>query len=87
MKRGEIHVHIKNTEKPTFLIWKMIPFNEPLSPKPPLLRWNLNTSQAKKQKRRSDWREIHTLMRWSDWCEIHTFNDLIGASNTPLSVG
>ena len=50
----------------------MIPFYEPLSPNPPLLRWNLNTSQTKEQKRRSDWCEIHTLMRRSDWCEQHT---------------
>ena len=64
----------------------MIPFYEPLSLNPPLLRWNLNTSQTKEQKRRSDWCEMHTLMRRSDWCEIHTINDLTGASNILLSV-
>ena len=41
-----------------------------------------------KERNKNDavWCEIHTLMQRSDWCEILTLNDLIGASNIPLSV-
>ena len=77
---------LKTQKSQHFSFLKMIPFCEPLSPNLPLLRRNLNTSQTKEQKRRSDWCEIHTLMRRSDWCEKHTLNDLIGASNIPLFV-
>ena len=58
----------------------MIPFNGPLSPNPVLIRQNLNTSQTKQQKRRSDRCEIHALMRRSDKCEIHIRNDLTTGS-------
>ena len=47
----------------------MIPFYEPLSANPPLLCWNLNTSQTKELKRRSDWsgaRYIRIIL-WLFW--------------------
>ena len=77
---------LKAQKSQHFSFFKMSPFYEPFSLNPALLRWNLNTSQTKEQKRRSDWCEIRTLMRPSDWCEIHTLNDLISARNIPLSI-
>ena len=77
---------LKAQKSQHFSFFKMSQFYEPFSLNPALLRWNLNTSQTKEQKRRSDWCEIRTLMRRSDWCEIHTLNDLIGANNIPLSI-
>ena len=77
---------LKTQKSQRFLLYKMTPFSEPLSPNPALLGRNLNTSQTKEQKRRFDWCEINTVTRRSDWCEIHTLIDLIGASNIPLSI-
>ena len=62
----------------------MIPIYEPLSPKPALICWNLNTSQTKEKN--------DTLIgaRYIPQCgdlidaKKHTLNDLISASNIPL---
>ena len=61
IKRRKIHVKIQKIKY--FSFYEMISFYEPLSQNPPLLRWNLNTSQTKEQRRRSDWCEIHTFIR------------------------
>ena len=50
----------------------MIQFYKPLSLNPPLLLWNLNTSQTKEQKQQSDWCKIHTLTMWLVQATFHS---------------
>ena len=71
LKRGKIHV--KNTEKSTFFILKDDSILRTALSESPITSLKFEHSQTKEQKRRSD------------WCEIHTLNDVIGASNIPLS--
>ena len=79
-------MHVKNIEKPTFLVLKDDSILRPALSESPITSLNFEHLLNQRKKRRSEWCEIHSLMRRSDWCEIHTLNDLIDASNIPLSL-